>query len=388
VIARARDLLVPPRLRTLEDPDDERRATWLELFVDLVFVVAVAQLSSSLARHPTVHGFLVFAALWVPVWWAWVGFTFYADRFDTDDPLHRLLAFGLMFATAGLASQVPAAFDGATSGFASGYAIVRVITVLMNVRAWFHLPAARPLLNAYVPAFSTSAVLFAVSTALGSPTRYVLWGIGLALDLGTPWVSRRRIERVPIHGSHIPERIGLLTTIVFGEIVLAVVIGTERSRWHLSTGGLAALGFTVAASLWWIYYDYLDTSLIRRTVFAGQVYLFAHLPLLIGLTALGPAVKLAIAGGAGDRPGRLAAVGLVLVLASMAVLHLATSRSSRDTDAWLRIASAAAIVVVGFTAPHYALAVAATLLVVQLAVALVGGEEHPEGGIELEAAPR
>jgi low temperature requirement protein LtrA len=353
-----------------------------------VFVVAVAQLSTSLSHHPNAHGFLVFAALWVPVWWAWVGFTFYADRFDTDDPLHRLLAFGLMFATAGLASQVPAAFDGNTSGFAAGYAIVRVITVLMNVRAWFHLPAARPLLNAYIPAFSTSAVLFAVSTGIGSPARYVLWGIGLTLDLGTPWASRRRIESVPIHGSHIPERIGLLTTIVFGEIVLAVVIGTERSSWRLSTGGLAALGFTVAAALWWIYYDYLDTSLIRRTVFAGQIYLFAHLPLLIGLTALGPAVKLAIGGGAGVRAGRIAAVGLVIVLASMAVLHLVTSRSSRDTDAWLRIVSAAAIVTVGLAAPRYTLAVAAAVLVAQLVVELLGHEKHPEGGVELEAAPR
>ena len=67
---RVRELSVPPRLRTLEDDDGERRATWLELFVDLVFVVAVAQLSNGLATHDTVHGFLVFAALWVAVWWA------------------------------------------------------------------------------------------------------------------------------------------------------------------------------------------------------------------------------------------------------------------------------------------------------------------------------
>ena len=96
----------PPRLRTLDD-EDERHATWLELFFDLVFVVAVAQLADGLAADPSVHGFLVFAGLFVPVWWAWVGYTFYADRFDTDDRLHRILMIAGMFGVAVLATVDP-----------------------------------------------------------------------------------------------------------------------------------------------------------------------------------------------------------------------------------------------------------------------------------------
>jgi hypothetical protein len=40
--------LLPPRVRAL-DESQGRRATWLELFFDLVFVVAVAQLSNALS---------------------------------------------------------------------------------------------------------------------------------------------------------------------------------------------------------------------------------------------------------------------------------------------------------------------------------------------------
>ena len=106
----------PPRLRTVEDDDgDERHATWLELFFDLVFVVAVAQLADGLAADPSVHGFLVFAGLFVAVWWAWVGYTFYADRFDTDDPPHRVLMLVGMFLVAVLASVIPEAFHGETA---------------------------------------------------------------------------------------------------------------------------------------------------------------------------------------------------------------------------------------------------------------------------------
>ena len=58
-------------------------------------------------RIPALRGFLVFAGLFVPVWWAWVGYTFYADRFDTDDPPHRVLMIAGMFAVAVLASVIP-----------------------------------------------------------------------------------------------------------------------------------------------------------------------------------------------------------------------------------------------------------------------------------------
>ncbi len=72
----------PPRLRTQADEEAERHATWYELYFDLVFVAAVAQLATALSREPTPAGFLRFAGLFVPIAWAWMGFTFYANRFD------------------------------------------------------------------------------------------------------------------------------------------------------------------------------------------------------------------------------------------------------------------------------------------------------------------
>ena len=169
----------PPRLRTLEDDGDERHATWLELFFDLVFVVAVAQLADGLGEDPSVHGFLVFTGLFVAVWWAWVGYTFYADRFDTDDPPHRILMIAGMFAVAVLASVIPDAFHGATASFALAYAGVRTVVVVLNARAWWHLPAARPLLNVYIPAFSARRFQTVIDRLLASsgsspqlPSRY------------------------------------------------------------------------------------------------------------------------------------------------------------------------------------------------------------------------
>jgi low temperature requirement protein LtrA len=385
----------PPRLRTLEGDDgDERHATWLELFFDLVFVVAVAQLADGLAEDPSFRGFLVFAGLFVPVWWAWVGYTFYADRFDTDDPPHRVLMITGMFAVAVLASVVPGAFHGETARFALAYAGVRAVTVVLNARAWWHLPAARPLLNAYIPAFSASIALFLISAAVEPPYRYWLWAVALAIDLGTPLASQERIRKVPIHGSHIPERVGLFTIIVFGESVLAVVVGTTTVSWGLESGAAAALGFAVAGALWWIYFDYVDSSIVKRTITAGQIYLYAHLPLLIGLAGLGAGVKLAIkateAAGLTGEVSWIIGGGVALFMASVAVLHLVTARSGRDVDAWLRLGTAGLALALGAIGARIGivalLAILAGALAAQIVLELGRHEQHVRtepGGIEI-----
>ena len=384
----------PPRLRTLEDAGDERHATWLELFFDLVFVVAIAQLADGLAEDPSLRGFLIFAGLFVAVWWAWVGYTFYADRFDTDDPPHRVLMIAGMFTVAVLASVIPDAFHGETASFALAYAAVRAIVVALNARAWWHLPAARPLLNVYIPAFSASIAIFLVSLAVEAPYRYWLWALALTIDLGTPLVSQERIRQVPIHASHIPERVGLFTIIVFGESVLAVVVGTSAVSWGFESAATAMLGFVIAGALWWLYFDYVDSSIVARTITAGQIYLYAHLPLLIGLAALGAGIKLAInatdAAGLTDEVSWIVCGGIALFMASVAVIHLVTSRSRRDVDLWLRVGTAALALGLGVLGPEIGivllLAVLAGVLVGQVALELATHERHLHaegGGIEI-----
>src|SRR5215217_5056928 len=79
---------------TNEQRAEERSSTWLELFFDLCFVVAVAALAKGLHDDPTLGGALRFAAFFVPVWWAWMGFTWYATAFDNDDVLYRVTLLG------------------------------------------------------------------------------------------------------------------------------------------------------------------------------------------------------------------------------------------------------------------------------------------------------
>jgi low temperature requirement protein LtrA len=250
----AQPWLRPPRLRTLAE--EERHASWLELFFDLVFVVAIAELSHELVVNHTLGGFATFAALFVPVFVAWQGFSFYADRFDTDDVLFRVSMLIAMLAVAALAIQIPSVTHGASTGFALSYVAIRSLTVALNLRAYRHVSLARPLIGRYVVAFSFSVALWTVSLAVPEPWRFLLWGIGLAADLGVPaLIGPRFVGRVPIHASHIPERFALFTIIVLGESVVAVALGVADSDWKFSSAVGAVLGFLTVACLWWTYFD-------------------------------------------------------------------------------------------------------------------------------------
>ncbi len=129
----------PPNIR---DAESEGHASWVELFFDLVFVVVIAELSHYLSEHLTVIGFLQFAILFVPCWWSWVLFTFYSDRYETDDVIHRLLVLSAMLAVIFLAANIHDAFSDGAIGFVLAYVTLRSIVLALYARVARHVDVA------------------------------------------------------------------------------------------------------------------------------------------------------------------------------------------------------------------------------------------------------
>ena len=288
--------LQPPRLRTREDGEEERRATWLELFYDLVFVVAVSQLAHNLKEDVSLSGLLTFAVLFIPVWWSWIGTTFYANRFDSDDIGHRLLTGVQMLAIAAVAVNVHHGLGENASGFALCYALGRAVLVVEYLRAGRHIPDARPLTTRYALGFAIAALFWFISVFVPVPWRFVLWGVGLVIDFATPLTASQLQVKLPPHPSHLPERFGLFTMIVLGEAIIAVVAGVSEQKWDIYCVIAAIFGLTIAFSLWWVYFDNLGGTPIQVARQEGKValaniWLYTHLPLVIGIAGTGVGVE-------------------------------------------------------------------------------------------------
>ncbi|HEV2873179.1 MAG TPA: low temperature requirement protein A, partial [Actinomycetota bacterium] len=359
------------QLRTLDADQGERHATWLELFFDLVFVISIAEVVHTLEDYRTLGDFLGTAGLFVAVWWAWIGYTVYADRFDTDDLLHRVLVLAGMLAVIAMALSVHDALHGGSAQFAVAFVAVRGIVLVLNARARRHAAPARPLLNLFLTAFSIGASLWLLSVFVSEPARYVLWGLALLIELSAPWVGRRQIVKAPVHASHLIERFGLFTLIVLGESVISVAQGAAKVEdWTAGTLAAAVGGFLAVVCLWWLYFDRIDDGAVR-SVLRGLIWNYAHLPLLAGLVSVAVGTEYAVREAAEGQLERSTTValggGAALYLLATVLIGLAVrSVTGRVLGVWL--AAAVVALVIGLVWP---LGVPVGLLLV-LDVVLVG----------------
>ena len=297
-----RPLIVPLRLRSTGEAG--RKVTWLELFFDLVFVAAVAQVAEPLRHDYTIAGLARFTPLFLLIWWAWTGQSVFATRFDTDDVVQRVLTLVQVFVVAAMAANAKDALDSRSSaGFAAAYAAVRLLLVGQYVRART-VPGARALAVRYASGHGAAAVLWLASALVPAPARFWIWSLALVVDLGTPWMAVRHSVSVPPDAAHLPERFGLFTLILLGESVVAVMQGMEaHDDWPIAAATSAFLGMAILFALWWWYFDGALAASeqpvrSRADAFRFHVWSYAHFPLSLGIVVVGVGIQRIVAAAA------------------------------------------------------------------------------------------
>jgi low temperature requirement protein LtrA len=358
----------------------ERHASWLELFFDLVFVVAIAQLAQQLVHDHDLGGFAIFAGLFLPAFIAWQGFTFYADRFDTDDVPFRIATLVAMLAIGALAVQIPDVATGRRdAGFVVAYVTLRSLLIALYLRAARRMPAARPLVLRYAGGYAIGVALWIVSLLVDPPVRYAMWGVGLTIEYAMPVIAQRLHARMPVDASHVPERFALFTIIVLGESIVAVALGTADSDWRLASAATAALGFAAVACLWWVYFARGIADGLSSRTGSMQIYVRVHIPLLAALTAVGAGVHILIHAA---RAGELDS-GAVWALNGGAALYLlclsvAQRLTARDVAVVARAVAGGALLVLAVLSPALT-PVAVAACTATVLVALVIHETQREG---------
>ena len=283
-----------------KNKNEERHATWLELFYDLVFVVTISQLSHYLLHDVSLSIFFGFLFLFIPVWWSWIGTTFFATRFYSDDLGHRLLLLLQMGGAGAMAVNISGAFNNNFSGFALSYAFMRLILVIEYVRVFRTIKSsesANPLVKRYIIGFSIAAIIWLISAFVPlTEIRFALWVIGLIIDFATPISTSKLTSKFAPHISHLPERMGLFTLIVLGESIVGIVNGMTEQIWDVYSVIEASLGLCISFSLWWLYFDSTGRLPIQILREKGRIsfyliWLYTHFPLVVAITAVGVGIR-------------------------------------------------------------------------------------------------
>ncbi|MEU5940890.1 low temperature requirement protein A [Micromonospora sp. NPDC047548] len=273
---------------------EERHATWLELFFDLVFVLALLGVTARLDTRasPNATELAVAIVLYVLIQWSWIGQSFYDTRYDPDDTLHRLLVLAATVGAGAITLGVPQAPSGLL--LPVGYLIVRGCLLLMYLRVLTAGRSAWDLVAVYLTGFGTGWLLWAGSLAISPAVRPAVWIIALAIELLTPWLGRRWLRRHPVHRTHLPERLGQFTIILLGATLtnLRDAVPTAHPPARVVAAALAA--FLLPASIWWIYITYVNSRLAVPQLGSGQGYAYLHSPAGAAVLFLGWALGVVV----------------------------------------------------------------------------------------------
>ena len=305
------------------------RVTPLELFFDLVFVLALTQCTTLMAGTPTwtsmLKGLLVLGMLW----WSWVGYAWLTSVVDPEEGAVRLAMFAAMAAFLVAALCVPGAFGSEALLFACAYAAVRTAHIVLFMLASREDAALRRSVLGLAGSTAIGAGLLFVAAFSSGGLQLGLWGTALVLDAGGPLLfGAEGWKLVP---GHFAERHGAIVIIALGESIVAIGVGAKA---EIKTGIVVAavLGVVVAAALWWVYFDVTAIVAGRRLARAAEgrerneiardSYSYLHFPMVAGIALIAVGMKQTL-GHVGDPLKLVPAVALLGGAAMYLLAHVA-----------------------------------------------------------------
>jgi low temperature requirement protein LtrA len=304
------------------------RVTPLELFFDLVFVLAITQCTALMASEPTWTGLAKGLAVLGVLWWSWTGYAWLTSVVDPEEGAVRLVIFAATAALLVAALCVPDAFGESAFLFACAYGVVRAAHIALFLLASRDDPALRHSVLGLAGGSALGVGLIVAASFVDGWPQGALWALALLLDTGEPFLfGAEGWKLVP---SHFVERHGLILIIALGESIVAIGVGADAS---VDAGVVVAatLGIGVAAALWWLYFDVVALVAERRLVsatvgreqneIARDSYSYLHFPMVAGvvLSALGLKKTL---GGVGDPLELVPAVALLGGTAAYLLAHV------------------------------------------------------------------
>jgi low temperature requirement protein LtrA len=274
----------------------EDRVMPLELFFDLVFVLAITQCTTLMSHNPTWEGLGQGILVLGLLWWSWAAYAWLTSVLDPEEGAVRLVLFAAMASFLIAAICVPEAFGHLALEFAVAYGAVRAAHIALFLIASRDDPGLRRSTLGIAASTAVCVALLIAGSFLEPGGQAAVWGLALLIDVALPYVfGSEGWHLVP---GHFAERHGLIIIIALGESIVAIGVGAGGTlTWGIA--GAAVLGIAVLAAMWWMYFDVVALVSARRLVSApeGRIrnelardsYSYIHFPMVAGiiLVALG-----------------------------------------------------------------------------------------------------
>jgi low temperature requirement protein LtrA len=351
------------------------RATWAELFFDLVLAFGVGPIAHLLAGHATWPVLGQCLLVLVPLWWAWVDVVMAMNAVH-ETSLQRVFLMLTALAVYGMAVAAPQALDNREQAllYAGSYLALRLL-IGEAIRRECALYTIHP----YRAGLAFALVLFGAAT-LPAPWRAVCWAVAVVAELAAPVLLSGHLRRLAFGVNHLPERFGLFIIIALGENIFSVGAGVAKGPLDPVSLTALVLAFLIGCALWWLYFHLVASAVAHalRThptpaVVVRDVLSYGHLVLVAGLLLVSVGAVRTVheplrtphSGAAGLLP-----VGAALILLTFCYTRRRMFGAASATRFYCGLVLLAAAAVAPF------LPALAVLALTSLLLLLVNGVEH------------
>ncbi|MBB3945326.1 low temperature requirement protein LtrA [Rhizobium skierniewicense] len=288
-----------------QEDADASKATFPELFFDLVFVFALIQLSHTLAKDFGSTALVEAAIIILSLWWLWVQITWLTNMLNTEAGPVRLFLFAMMFTGVLLAIALPKAFSDQALAFAAIYSVMQIGRSLFALYVFKGVDHENALTFSRMAIWLAASSVFWIAGGLSSTLGWqiALWGVAIGIEYVGPLVKyyapglkTGKDERLHLSGEHLAERCALFVIICLGETILT----TGRTATEYMNSGLTFVVFCSAFAttilMWWIYFHHGQEKVSEKADDTGEpekiaqnLFNYGHLPIVTGiiLTAVG-----------------------------------------------------------------------------------------------------
>lgn len=297
---------------------NNRHATWLELFFDLIFVVALGKVTHLLAytheRHLDEGTFLKFTVLFLPFWWIWVLHTAFSNRFDKDSRFHRVFTLLLMFVLIILSITLDGEVEKNHTVFLGMYGIAKIIVAGLYAKDVLKIKN-RPVNSTVMWAMAVGTVMAAAGSLFSYQTAAILLTSSIIFEIILIQVAlHRKNETKPADKEHLVERIGLFAIILLGESIISIISGLTKVDWTLLTITTGAVGFAIIAMIWWIYFDSLSFLIESKKDRNGTGIIYSQLLVFMSFAILANTIRHAILQDLNDLEFKIMAISGMILL--------------------------------------------------------------------------
>ena len=273
--------------KKFDRPQEDRRVSWLELFYDLVYVIAISRITHHFSLHTTTEGFFEYAFLFMLIYWGWLNGSLYHDLHGNDGLRTRLMTLWQMMIIAALAIVID---QTQGQGFFNIMIVFMIMQFYITYMWWsvgFYDKSHRRYNKPYMFFYLISFALMGLSLFVKQEWNKLIYPLILIFNNAPPFVTIILLRRDSTNLNLSPsmfERLGLLAIIVFGEVVLGVVNGFSKT---VVTGFNSWLNFAFAISivfaLWWIFFTLVAQREAKSGFMNGALLEFLFIPSLLSL---------------------------------------------------------------------------------------------------------